>query len=118
MIEGVLETALYADDLDKAEVFYGQTLGLELIRRGGNRHLFYRCGAGVLLIFNPDETQKTDENDPLQVPPHGARGAGHVCFIVTDDDLEAFAGKLSAAGVEIEHRLTWPNGTPSRGRCG
>lgn len=113
MIEGVLETALYVDDIDKAEAFYSGTLGLELIQRGGDRHLFYRCGAGVLLIFNPDETEKLVENDPFPVPAHGARGAGHVCFVVTADDIEAFAAKLVAAGVEIEHRLTWPNGTPS-----
>lgn len=109
MIEGVLETALYADDLDKAEAFYGGVLGLELIRRGGNRHIFFRCGDSVLLVFNPAETEKPIENDPLPVPVHGARGPGHICFKISRDDLDAFAAKLSAAGVAIEHRLTWPN---------
>jgi catechol 2,3-dioxygenase-like lactoylglutathione lyase family enzyme len=31
--EGILETALYVDDLDKAEAFYGSVLGLEKISR-------------------------------------------------------------------------------------
>ncbi len=52
-LEGILETALYADDLDAAEAFYGSVLGLEKITRAGNRHVFFRCGSGVLLIFNP-----------------------------------------------------------------
>lgn len=55
-IEGILETALYADDLDAAEAFYGGILGLETITRQANRHVFFRCGPGVLLIFNPKET--------------------------------------------------------------
>jgi catechol 2,3-dioxygenase-like lactoylglutathione lyase family enzyme len=56
MLEGMLETALYADDLDKAEAFYEGILGLDKISRVANRHVFYRCGPGVLLIFNPEET--------------------------------------------------------------
>jgi catechol 2,3-dioxygenase-like lactoylglutathione lyase family enzyme len=52
-LEGILEAALYADDLDRAEAFYGTVLGLERITRAGNRHVFFRCGDGVLLIFNP-----------------------------------------------------------------
>ena len=43
-IEGILETALYATDLDAAEAFYGNVLGLEKIARLGNRHVFFRCG--------------------------------------------------------------------------
>ena len=53
----VLETALYAADLDAAEAFYGGLLGLERITRAGNRHVFFRVGPGVLLLFNPEETE-------------------------------------------------------------
>ena len=45
-----------------------------------NRHVFYRVGDSVLLLFNPDETEKPPGNPDLPVPPHGARGAGHVCL--------------------------------------
>ncbi len=113
MIEGILETALYAQDLDKAEAFYDDVLGLEKIRRGGNRHIFYRCGPGVLLIFNPAETSEPIADDPFPVPTHGAKGPGHVCFFVTDDDLDAMSRRLQEAGVPIESELTWPNGARS-----
>ncbi len=36
----------------------GTCSGLEKIRRTGNRHIFYRCGNGILLIFNGVETLK------------------------------------------------------------
>ena len=58
MIDGILETALYVDDLDAAEAFYGELLGLERVLRAGDRHVFYRCGPGILLIFNRAETLK------------------------------------------------------------
>lgn len=113
LIEGMLETALYAEDLDAAEAFYAGILKLERIVRADNRHVFLRCGPGVLLIFNPDETVKPPAPDGPQVPPHGARGAGHACFRVARNNLDAIAGALKAAGVAIESDVVWPGGARS-----
>ncbi|ANK89920.1 MULTISPECIES: VOC family protein [Rhizobium] len=110
MLEGMLETALYARDLDQAETFYEGVLGLEKITRAGNRHVFFRCGPGVLLIFNPEETIKPPAPDALQVPPHGTTGQGHACFRVSGRNIDAMAEQLKAAGVAIESEVHWPNG--------
>ncbi|SCW37450.1 Catechol 2,3-dioxygenase [Rhizobium mongolense subsp. loessense] len=110
LLEGMLETALYAKDLDKAEAFYEGVLGLAKITRAANRHVFFRCGQGVLLIFNPDETVKPPAADALQVPPHGTKGQGHACFRVSGENIDAMAVKLKAAGIEIESEVHWPNG--------
>lgn len=107
---GVLETALYAEDLDAAEAFYGDTLGLDRIRREGARHVFFRCGDGVLLIFNPAETGTPPAADALPIPPHGARGPGHVCFRASANEIAAWAERLRAAGVAIESEFDWPQG--------
>jgi catechol 2,3-dioxygenase-like lactoylglutathione lyase family enzyme len=106
MLEGMLETALYADDLDKAEAFYEGILGLDKISRVANRHVFYRCGPGVLLIFNPEETIEP----PL---PHGAKGPGHACFRVSASNFDSVKQKLQLAGIEIEAEVNWPNGARS-----
>ena len=106
----VLETAIYTDDLDAAEAFYGGILGLEKIARAGNRHVFYRCGPGVLLIFNPDETEIPSTGGPLSMPPHGARGPGHLCFRAEAAELDDWKARLEAAGVEIESDMEWPQG--------
>jgi catechol 2,3-dioxygenase-like lactoylglutathione lyase family enzyme len=111
MLEGILETALYAEDLDAAEAFYEGTLGLSKITRAGNRHVFFRCGPGVLLIFNPAETVKLPAADAaLPVPPHGMHGQGHACFRVSKENIDAMAARLKAAGVAIEADFHWPNG--------
>jgi len=109
----ILEAALYVDDLDAAERFYGDVLGLERIVRVGARHVFYRVGDGVLLIFNPEETCKPPGNPDLPVPPHGARGPGHFCFAVEGTAFDDWCARLEAAGVEIEADFHWPNGARS-----
>lgn len=107
---GVLESALYAADLDAAEAFYEGVLGLEKIRREGDRHVFFRCGEGVVLIFNPAETRKPPAPGKLAVPPHGSEGAGHLCFRAEGAELDRWRARLEAAGVEIESTVDWPQG--------
>ncbi len=112
-LEGILETALYADDLDAAEAFYDGLLGLEKITRQANRHVFFRCGPGVLLIFNPQETVFPPPAHAFPVPVHGATGPGHVCFRVPGPELDFWVEKLVEAGITIEADFCWPNGARS-----
>jgi catechol 2,3-dioxygenase-like lactoylglutathione lyase family enzyme len=104
-IDRVLETILYVDDLDAAERFYGEVLGLELDSRKDGLFGFFRCGDGMLLLFEP-EAASTGRN----VPAHGARGPGHACFAVAEDALPAWQARLAAAGVAIEQEMSWPRG--------
>lgn len=110
---GVLEAALYAGDLDAAEAFYGGILRLTRITRAGDRHVFYRLPGTILLIFNPDATELPGENTKLPVPPHGARGPGHVCFSIAGEEFETLLARLRAAGVGVEADFLWPNGARS-----
>jgi catechol 2,3-dioxygenase-like lactoylglutathione lyase family enzyme len=102
----VLETCLYVDDLAAAEEFYSRVLGLVPFSRLDGRHLFFRCGETVFLIFDPAETQKTTGN----VPPHGAKGPGHVAFTMEDAEIPAWREHLQKNGVPIETEITWPSG--------
>ncbi len=110
---GILEAALYARDLDAAERFYGDLLGLARLVRVADRHVFYQLGDGVLLIFNPEETCKPPDNPDLPVPPHGATGPGHFCFSVDASALDDWCARLRAAGVGIEADFHWPHGPRS-----
>lgn len=112
-LAALLEAALYVDDLDAAEAFYGNLLGLERIVRVADRHVFYRLGAMTLLLFNPDRTEESPGSATLPVPPHAARGPGHLCFAVTAPEIDAWHDRLHAAGVAIEADFAWPNGARS-----
>lgn len=107
----VLESALYVTDFREAERFYTEVLGLEVIARAEGRHVFFRCGKGVVLLFNADATEIPPAPDAkLPVPPHGARGPGHLCFAATGEEIERWKESLTASGVAIEAELEWPNG--------
>ena len=113
MIRGMLETALYADDLEAARSFYGGLLGLPEIAAQDGRHVFFGCGNGVLLVFRATASRELPGADALPVPPHGTTGAGHACLSVAEDDLSAMRRRLSAAGIAIEADFRWPHGPRS-----
>ncbi|EAR52962.1 hypothetical protein OG2516_10881 [Oceanicola granulosus HTCC2516] len=112
-IDGVLEAAIYVDDLDAAEAFYNGTLGLEIITRVEGRHVFFCCGASVVLAFVAAATRQPPAPDALPVPPHGAEGPGHLCFSVPEPALSALRDRLVAAGLGIESDFHWPHGPRS-----
>ncbi|MDB5308052.1 MAG: glyoxalase/bleomycin resistance/extradiol dioxygenase family protein [Gemmataceae bacterium] len=105
-VEAVVETAVYADDLAAAEHFYATVLGLPVIGREAGRHVFFRVGAGnVLLVFRPEATLR-----PGDLPPHGAAGPGHFALGVRADSLSVWRDHLAATGVVIEKEFVWPRG--------
>jgi catechol 2,3-dioxygenase-like lactoylglutathione lyase family enzyme len=107
----ILESALYVTDLAKAEAFYREVLGLALVGKIEGRHVFFRCGASILLIFNAEATEVPPAPDAkLPVPPHGARGPGHLCFSATAEEIERWKAVLTAKGVAIEADFEWPKG--------
>ncbi|MEM6596320.1 MAG: VOC family protein [Pseudomonadota bacterium] len=112
-LDGVLEAALYAEDLQAAAAFHGKTMGLPGILRLAGRHVFFQAGATVLLIFNPDATQLPSEDPALPVPTHGARGPGHLCFSASATAITQWRARLIAAGYPIEADFHWAEGTRS-----
>ncbi|MEO1000957.1 MAG: VOC family protein [Pseudomonadota bacterium] len=108
----ILETALYAEELEETAAFYERVIGLERFSEAPGRHVFFRVAGGVLLLFRPSATVAPPRG-PLPVPPHGATGPGHVCFAATDPEIDGWRTRLSEAGVEIEADFHWPNGARS-----
>ena len=106
----ILETALYADDLDAVEAFYVGVLGFAVYGRVPGRHVFFKCGSQMLLVFNPAATEVPATTAKLPVPVHGARGNGHVCFRADAAEIEAWKTHLLGKGVVIEADFVWPSG--------
>ncbi|MFN6946637.1 MAG: VOC family protein [Cytophagaceae bacterium] len=108
MIKQIKETCLYVKDLDRTQEFYEEILGLPLINRSGDRHVFFHAGSSVLLCFNPELT-KIDQ----ELPPHFAYGKMHLAFEVSSDDYAAWKKKLEAANIEITMETDWKNNLKS-----
>jgi catechol 2,3-dioxygenase-like lactoylglutathione lyase family enzyme len=113
-IDGVLETCLYARDLIAAERFYAGVLELRIVARVAERHVFFRCGAAMLLVFDPERTATSaGQVEGTPVPAHGAHGAGHVCFRIAADELDGWRERFARAGIEVEAEIEWPRGGSS-----
>lgn len=107
----ILEAALYVGDLSLAEEFYGGLLGMERIAKVDGRHVFFRCGQGVVLLFDAEATSvPPPAGARLPVPPHGAKGEGHLCFAATGEEIDRWKQFLEGKGVPVEADFEWPNG--------
>ncbi len=104
-IHQIIETSLYVRDLAETERFYRRVFEIEPYGKAAGRHLFFKVGGYMLLLFVADSTRAGDD-----LPAHGASGPGHVAFAVSHEDVEAWRRHLQACGVPIEHEHTWPSG--------
>ena len=108
-IRAIIETAIYVDDLQAAEAFYGTVLGLRVMGKEPGHHVFFQAGkASVLLAFLAEATLKGD-----QFPPHGASGPGHFALGIEAEAFDAWRKLLQGHGVTIEKEVEWPKGGKS-----
>ena len=101
-IQHLVEAALYVDDLDQAEAFSRDVLGLDLISKEPGRHAFFRAGQGVLLIFNPEATGKGG------LSRHVAEGPGRAAWEL--QPTRSMLGEAACMGTASKSRKkrAWP----------
>ena len=105
-LTGVLETALYVADLDRAAAFYQRLLGArELLAEADRMRALDVAGRQVLLLFRVGASDGPNPVPGGVVPPHDAQGRMHVCFAIPADALDAWERHLAALGVAVESRV-------------
>jgi lactoylglutathione lyase len=88
-IRGLYEVAIRVKDLSKSEVFYRETLGLEVgLRDEQRRLLFLRAGGQAGMVVLQEDK--------------GAWPTQHFAFTVDEVDIEVAAAALLGQGVRIE----------------
>ena len=114
-LNGVLETALYVDDMDRARVFFEGVMGLEPFN-ADHRFTAYDAGAGsVLLLFLQGETLQTVvlPNEMGTIPPLDGRGRVPRACASAAAARAAGEPQRHDHGVAIEGRTHWPRGGES-----
>lgn len=107
---GVLETALYVDDIGRARAFYEDVMGLRAMV-ADTRLVAYPIAPGnVLLLFSRGQTLAPVRLPGGTLPPHDGHGPLHIAFAIAAADLDAWARRLAEQGVVIESRIDWPKG--------
>jgi catechol 2,3-dioxygenase-like lactoylglutathione lyase family enzyme len=113
MLERVIETCLYVDDLDRAARFYEQVLELKPLTQDARFRAYDVGGRSVLLLFRRGATRETVHMPGGTIPPHDGSGPVHVAFAISAEALQRWEQQLAAHGTVIEGRTTWSRGGQS-----
>jgi catechol 2,3-dioxygenase-like lactoylglutathione lyase family enzyme len=112
-VKGILETALYVEDLDRAIEFYTRVFGFAVMRRDDRFAALDVAPAGVLLLFRRGGTLTAVETGYGAIPPHDGSGPLHMAFAIAADELAVWEEMLQQSGVAIESTVRWPRGSVS-----
>jgi catechol 2,3-dioxygenase-like lactoylglutathione lyase family enzyme len=109
-LKGVLETALYFDDLGGACEFYESLFGLRPIYSDHRMRAYDIGGRGVLLLFQRGASLSMVQLPGGTIPPHDGAGPVHVAFSIPAEELAEWEARLRAAKIDMEGRTRWPRG--------
>jgi catechol 2,3-dioxygenase-like lactoylglutathione lyase family enzyme len=112
-VKGIVETALYVQDLHCAAEFYGRVFGFEMLAQLDRLIALEVAGRDVLLLFLVGATLEDNRVAGGVIPGHGARGRGHLAFAIDHDELQPWRDRLAEIGVTIESETSWPGGATS-----
>ena len=103
-LNGVLETALYTDDLERAARFYEDVLGLSPLASDARFRAYDVGGRSVLLVFQRGATLEVVRLPGGTIPPHDGHGPLHIAFAIDAADLSSWVVRLDCVGVAVEGR--------------
>jgi catechol 2,3-dioxygenase-like lactoylglutathione lyase family enzyme len=112
-VGGVLETALYVDDLARAATFYDELFGFPQLFENHALVAYDVAGQSVLLLFRRGGSAEEQRLPSGSIPGHDASGPIHIAFSIASDEVSAWEKRLAQRDVAIEGRVSWPRGGTS-----
>lgn len=112
-VGGVLETAIWVKDMERAAQFYQGLFGFEPLVRDARICALHVPGPQVLLLFLEGASTKPIALPGGVIPPFEGRAESHLAFSVTLDDLARWEAWLQEKGIAIESRVKWERGGQS-----
>jgi catechol 2,3-dioxygenase-like lactoylglutathione lyase family enzyme len=112
-INGIVETALHVEDVQRSAEFYERLFELRRLASDDRFCAFAVPGNAVLLLFRKGGTLEPIQFPGGMIPPHDGSGRMHFAFKISADALESCERELAAAGIAIESRVSWELGGKS-----
>src|SRR5229473_7832327 len=100
-LKGLVETALFVEDLARARDFYENVLGLHKVKASDTGCVFRVSEQRYLLVVSraaahtPNKTASGDILPPCAVPQQNGRGPGHIAFGISKQDLDSWRARLA-----------------------
>ncbi|MGH9662627.1 MAG: VOC family protein [Bryobacteraceae bacterium] len=109
-VNGILETAIYVDDVRRSADFYRDLLGCEVLVQDDRFCALSIGGKDVLLLFRRGASRQPISLPGGVVPPHDGSGTTHFAFTISAGELEAWRERL---GDRLESTVHWERGGTS-----
>jgi catechol 2,3-dioxygenase-like lactoylglutathione lyase family enzyme len=109
-VTGVLETALYVEDLPRAVQFYRTLFNFDLLFSDDRACGMSVAGKQVLLLFKKGASNRPHQTSGGVIPPHDGDGQLHAAFSISAAEFEEWEKRLAQNGVAIESTVQWAEG--------
>jgi catechol 2,3-dioxygenase-like lactoylglutathione lyase family enzyme len=109
-LDGVLETSLYVDDLERSAAFYTGLFGFPVLVSDARMQALAVSGKQVLLLFLKGASMSVSHSPVGVLPPHDGNGHLHLAFAIPAESYEEWERTLLGRGVAIESHVKWPRG--------
>jgi catechol 2,3-dioxygenase-like lactoylglutathione lyase family enzyme len=109
-IDGLLETSLYARDLERTAAFYRELFGFKVLVDTPRLVAFEIAARSVLLVFQAGATEDDVVDARGTIPGHDGHGRLHLALAIAAEDLDAWRKRLLERGIEIVGEYRWPRG--------
>jgi catechol 2,3-dioxygenase-like lactoylglutathione lyase family enzyme len=105
-LTGLLEAAIYVDDVARSVRFYEELFGFESIGSDERLCALGVAGRQVLLVCRRGASA-------ARTSAHDATGQQHLAFGVPAEAFADWLARLDERGIAIEHRKAWTRGGES-----
>lgn len=109
-ISGLLEAALYVDDLERSMRFYRSLFEFPILDSSPRICALAIPGQHVLLLLQRGASAKPTMT---RLPPSDASGQQHIALSIPSSDSEPWERRLIEHGIAIERKMTWELGGQS-----
>jgi catechol 2,3-dioxygenase-like lactoylglutathione lyase family enzyme len=113
LIDGLLETSLYARDLKRTAAFYRDLFGLRALVDSPRLVAFDVAARSVLLVFQAGSTEDDVVDARGRIPGHDGGGRPHLALSIASEDLDVWRKRLVDRDVEVVGEYRWPRGGTS-----
>jgi catechol 2,3-dioxygenase-like lactoylglutathione lyase family enzyme len=111
VLSGVVETAVYVDDLERAAAFYEGLFGLSRLFADPSMVAYDVGGRSVFLVFlRGASAEGKDVPNSGYIPGHDSAGPAHFAFGAPADSIDGWIERLASQNIAIEGRVDWPRG--------
>ena len=101
-VNGVVETSLYVEDLERAGRFYEEVFDFHLLMAEERMRAYSVADKQVLLLFKVGGSTQPSPMHGGFIPAHDGRGTLHLAFAISPDEVEPWKQSLEEKGVALE----------------